>query len=166
MNESKNENLQKIQPSSDLDNVKLNTVSIGNRFVHYFFDLVFMYIMMFVLGYIIGIFRLHSLGMLIQNHPFIFGLLCFYIYFVVCEFLWGRTIGKLFTKSVVVNENGLKPTFGKIILRSLIRFVPFEPFSVLSSTTKMWHDTWTKTIVVKAASINSGVGEFIPEPRP
>ncbi len=153
MNEIGYDTLHKNDHTPARENVKLKTVSIGNRFVHWIVDLVFIYLVLFILGYIIGIFRLRSFGMFIQNHPFVFGLLCFYIYFVFFEFIWGRTIGKLLTKSVVVNENGGKPTFGKILLRSLIRDVPFEPFSVLSSSSKMWHDTWTKTIVVKAASI-------------
>jgi uncharacterized RDD family membrane protein YckC len=53
----------------------------------------------------------------------------------------------------VVTENGDKPSFGIVLLRTLIRFVPFEPFSILSASTKMWHDTWTKTTVVKNKSL-------------
>jgi len=53
------------------------------------------------------------------------------------------------TGTVVVDENGDKPSVGSTLLRSLIRFIPFEAFTAFSSSGQMWHDSWTKTHVVK-----------------
>ena len=143
-----NEHLKK-----DSESITLKTVSIGNRFAHFIIDVIFMYILWFVFGLIIGKFRLYTLAHIIDKHSILYSLSSFFIYYVFCEYLFGRTIGKVFTKSVVVTENGEKPSLGKILLRSLIRDVPFEPFSILSASTKMWHDTWTNTVVVKAETI-------------
>ena len=131
----------------------LKTVSIGNRFVHWLVDMIVMYAVFFMIGIVIRMFGLYSIGRFIQFHPFICGVTGFFIYYVFCESIWGRTVGKLCTNSIVVAENGGKPAFATILLRTLIRNVPFEPFSILSSSSKMWHDTWVKTVVVKEASI-------------
>lgn len=130
----------------------LKTVSIGKRFVHYIVDGIFgVFVFSFLLGTVFGVLGIH--GVLERINPFILSILIFAVYYIFCEFLFNRTVGKLFTGSVVVTENGDKPSFGIVLLRTLIRFVPFEPFSILSASTKMWHDTWTKTTVVKNKSL-------------
>ena len=49
----------------------------------------------------------------------------------------------------VVSENGTDPTFGQVAGRTLSRFIPFEPLSVLFSNTHLgWHDSLSKTKVV------------------
>ena len=131
----------------------LKTVSIGKRFAHFIIDTIFLYLLWFALGFIIGGFHLYTLARIIHKHSFLYSLASFFIYYSFCEYLFGRTLGKLITKSIVVTEKGTKPSLGKILLRTLIRNVPFEPLSILSASTKMWHDTWTKTVVVKAEII-------------
>ncbi len=51
-------------------------------------------------------------------------------YFVVTEWLWGRTLGKLLTGTIVVNENGHRPSFGQVIVRTLFRLVEVNPLIV------------------------------------
>jgi uncharacterized RDD family membrane protein YckC len=65
------------------------------------------------------------------------------------EYLTGRTLAKYITKTKVIDENGEKPDFKKILLRTLSRIFPFEPLSFLVSGNTGWHDEWSKTIVVK-----------------
>jgi uncharacterized RDD family membrane protein YckC len=72
------------------------------------------------------------------------------VYYIALESLWGRTIGKLAAGTVVVNAQGLKPTFGQVWIRSLCRFIPFEAFSFLGRTARGWHDKLPNTYVVKA----------------
>ncbi len=147
------DNPPKTKKKSFIDrNEFLKTVSIGKRFVHYIVDIILgVYAFSFLLGTVFGMLGIHRV--LDRINPFIFGILILAVYYIFCEFLFNRTIGKLFTGSVVVTENGDKPSFGIVLLRTLIRFVPFEPFSILSASTKMWHDTWTKTTVVKSKSL-------------
>lgn len=73
-------------------------------------------------------------------------------YYVLTERLFGCTLGKLITGTRVVDENGDRPGTVQIVLRTLIRFVPFEAFSVaFSSDGRGWHDRWSQTCVVRTA---------------
>ena len=72
------------------------------------------------------------------------------LYYAISECLTGRTIGKLITGTKVVDADGNKPSFGKALGRSLCRHIPFEPFSVLSSDARGWHDSIPKTWVVRS----------------
>jgi uncharacterized RDD family membrane protein YckC len=70
------------------------------------------------------------------------------MYYWVCEsFLGGQTLGKLVTGTKVLYEDGTKATPGRIFIRTLIRFIPFEVFSIFFET-GIWHDEWSKTMVI------------------
>ncbi len=71
------------------------------------------------------------------------------IYYVIFEALWGRTIGKLLTGTRVVNEWGAPATLGQVVGRSFGRLIPFEAFSFLGKTGRGWHDSLSRTFVVK-----------------
>jgi uncharacterized RDD family membrane protein YckC len=60
----------------------------------------------------------------------------------------GRSIGKLITSTVAVNEDGSRVSGQVALLRGLARAVPFNAFSALGSPCYPWHDRWTKTYVV------------------
>jgi len=72
----------------------------------------------------------------------------FLIFYFILESISQRTVGKLITQTKVVLENGDKPTPDTIIIRSLCRIIPFEPFSFLGEIPRGWHDTLSKTYVV------------------
>ena len=70
------------------------------------------------------------------------------IYYTVSEAATnGRTIGKMVTGTIAIKAEGGPFTFKDALLRSLCRVIPFEPFSALGE--RPWHDTMTKTAVVK-----------------
>lgn len=80
----------------------------------------------------------------------IFSYLIYVTYFILQEALFRRTLGKLFSRTIVVNDDGGRPSFGQILGRSFIRVIPFEPFSALSKLSpNPWHDRWTGTKVVQ-----------------
>jgi uncharacterized RDD family membrane protein YckC len=71
-------------------------------------------------------------------------------YYVAFEAASGATLGKLITGTRVVCADGRgKPSLGQIIGRTFIRFVPFDAFSFLGSSTGGWHDRWSGTLVVR-----------------
>jgi uncharacterized RDD family membrane protein YckC len=76
------------------------------------------------------------------------GLVVLLIYYNVFEIFFGTTIGKLFTKTVVVDVYGEKPTANAILIRSLCRLIPFEVFSFFGTPCIGWHDSLSKTYVV------------------
>jgi uncharacterized RDD family membrane protein YckC len=69
------------------------------------------------------------------------------VYYTLCEKLFrGQTLGKLITGTKSLRTDGEELTFKDALLRSLCRLVPFEVFSGFGVP---WHDSWTKTMVVK-----------------
>src|SRR5262249_12898577 len=69
-------------------------------------------------------------------------------YYLGLEAAFGWTFAKLITGTRVVDEQGCKPAFLKVLGRSLARQVPFESFSFLGRTVIGWHDRWSGTRVV------------------
>ncbi len=70
------------------------------------------------------------------------------LYYNICEIFTARTVGKYFTQTIVVDENGEKPNHETILIRSLCRLIPFNAFSFLGISGRGWHDTISKTYVV------------------
>lgn len=69
------------------------------------------------------------------------------LYYLILELLFGFTIGKLFTNTMV-HENSI----GRIILRTISRFIPLEPFSYLNKDGIGWHDKISKTALSTTAN--------------
>ena len=132
------------------------TASQGKRFANYLVDMVALLVFNYLFGIILGIlFYLLApsyLSIFKANHWYInylFGLIAGIIYFTLLEVTTGRTVGKLFTKTKVVDQHFEKPAFGTVLIRTLCRFIPFEPFSFLVSEDTGWHDKLSKTYVVE-----------------
>jgi uncharacterized RDD family membrane protein YckC len=51
-------------------------------------------------------------------------------YFVVFEALWGRTLGKLITGTIVIDHNGRAPGFAKAATRTLLRLIEVNPLLI------------------------------------
>jgi uncharacterized RDD family membrane protein YckC len=77
--------------------------------------------------------------------PFYFGI--HGAYYILLEYLNGKTIGKYITDTSVLHESGKNPSLKNIIIRSLCRHIPFEGFSYIGGTAG-WHDLVSKTTVV------------------
>ena len=78
---------------------------------------------------------------------FFFGLVILFFYYGLTEMYFSRTFGKYFTKTLVVKHDGSRPNMKSIIIRTLSRLIPFEPFSFLTGS-RGWHDTLSVTYVV------------------
>jgi uncharacterized RDD family membrane protein YckC len=76
------------------------------------------------------------------------------VYYSFFEMVTGQSPGKMVTGTVVVNEDGTTPDGGRILIRSLCRFIPFNAFSFLGDGVG-WHDTISKTRVVEKSSIQN-----------
>jgi uncharacterized RDD family membrane protein YckC len=126
------------------------------RFVNVIIDYVARIALTFLIGIVAG-----TIGVLTGNEEILiffqnitqlqeitFGLLVLLIYYNVFEIFFGTTIGKLFTKTVVVDVYGEKPNANAILIRSLCRLIPFEVFSFFGTPCIGWHDSLSKTYVV------------------
>ena len=78
-------------------------------------------------------------------------LLIFILYYLAMETLTSRTIGKFITRTKVISVSGIKPSFGKIVIRSIVRIFFIEVISFFSLNPLGWHDriSGTKVVLVK-----------------
>lgn len=77
--------------------------------------------------------------------------------YLVLEYFFGRSFGKLITGAIVVNKNGLKPGFVAILIRTLCRLIPFDQLSFLGKSGRIWHDTLSATYVVDKTALERDI---------
>lgn len=137
-----------------LNVVEYNKASLGVRLANNFLDLVVLYIVNYLFSTIsnllyevtsIEFFYFYSNGnmlwqILIGNFNY-----CLY-YFLMENYLEGRTVAKYITGTKVISTDGTKPSTRQIMYRSLSRIVPFDGLSFLGENG--WHDKWSETRVI------------------
>jgi uncharacterized RDD family membrane protein YckC len=122
--------------------LKVKTIEGGLRFVHLIVD----YFILVILTYLIA-----AIPAINNTFLSLLNLITFLIYplfYAIMEFKFQQTPGKMITNYVVIDKFANNPDFKTCLLRTLIRFVPLEPFSCLGSPSRGWHDKWTDTYVV------------------
>lgn len=146
-NTSETKNVNKFgYPSS----TKQNVASQGARFANLILDYIFYYLFAVAFGFLLGVSGFYDLlGIDYWNETFL-GLIIMLIFYILFESIWQKTPAKFITRTRVVSQrNGTSPSFGAIIIRTLSRFIPFEPFSFFGSKNPIgWHDRLSKTIVI------------------
>ena len=80
--------------------------------------------------------------------------LIYFLYLFLMEyFTKGRTIGKYITGTKVLSTDGTQPTLQDYFIRTISRFVPFDPFSFFGYNG--WHDNWSNTRVISIKKYES-----------
>ncbi|MBC7848103.1 MAG: RDD family protein [Chitinophagaceae bacterium] len=156
MNQTTNE-LNLLQDFDD--EMQVQPASKGARFFTLLIDLACYYALAVIYGFIFGL-ALASNGGDIQDSylfqntgsalflRYLISFALFLTYYTIMEGATkGRTVGKFITGTRAVREDGSAITWKDAFLRTLCRFVPFEPFSGLG--VRPWHDEWTRTEVIK-----------------
>ncbi|MFT5513812.1 MAG: putative RDD family membrane protein YckC [Bacteroidia bacterium] len=131
----------------------LTPASMGVRFANCFIDGI-----IHTAIYLILVFGRISSGALAEGEIFIIRIAVFLFYYTLFEGTTGKTIGKMITGTMVVIEDGSKPTTDKIIGRTFSRLNPFNTFSFLFLDGVGWHDTITGTRVVSKKRRSVGFG--------
>ncbi|HUC82247.1 MAG TPA: RDD family protein [Flavisolibacter sp.] len=139
--------------------IEYDEASNGQRFLNYLIDNLFMrFVVSYGTSYLL-------LEFLVSTSPetayewfgsdgswaaiYLIALLNHLVYYTICEKAFkGHTLGKLITGTRAIREDGEELTFKDALLRSLSRLVPFEALSIWFGN-GLWHDTWTKTKVIK-----------------
>ncbi|MGO4772453.1 RDD family protein [Flavobacterium sp. W22_SRS_FK3] len=141
----------------------------GKRLLNYFLDLIFIfaifYILMFVLGIVstlLGI-DITIFAQWLQNvndlEAYLIGAVLMLIYYIPTEGFFGKSFAKFITGTIVVDENGNKPSFDMIVKRTFCRFLPFEAFSFISGG-RGWHDSISDTYVVERKGLEQSKKMF------
>jgi len=152
--------MDEILDSFEAENTTERTYELaskGKRFANYIIDIFAYYALSFLLGILLGAFLLSSdnvdflyeESVELQLLEYLIGILAFLIYYTLTEYFFkGKTLGKLITKTRAVRDDNGRMSFTTVLLRSLSRLVPFEPFSFFGDLPMGWHDTWTSTKVI------------------
>ncbi len=119
--------------------------SNGKRFGNMIIDLIVYYALSIVVALVIFLAGQESL--LEGAAGYLVSFSVYFFYYFLMETIFGATIGKLITGTRVANDTG-KATAGQIIVRTLCRFIPFEPFSFFRTEPGGWHDSISKTRVI------------------
>ena len=119
----------------------VNYTSMGHRFLHYLLDILFLLPFWLLLVNMIP-YPDESGYTLLLRSAFI---LLYLFYCLISEAIFRQTFGKLVTNSCVVS-NGINLTFGRVIIRTLCRIIPFNAISFLFRAN--WHDKVSSTAVV------------------
>ena len=133
---------EKLDQSEDY----FELASTGKRFANYLIDIIAFYFIIFVLA--IALAALGASWILVEgaySYVLIFGVMI--TYYTLMEYYIGQTIGKIITKTKVVDEFGNKPTFSKILGRTFSRFIPLEGLTFFGNGIGL-HDSLPGTKVV------------------
>nr|WP_294925212.1 RDD family protein [uncultured Flavobacterium sp.] len=84
-----------------------------------------------------------------------------FVYYGMTETFLSRSTAKYFTKTIVVMEDGSKPTVMTILTRTLLRILPFEPLSFLRGRTLGLHDENSRTFVVVKSKLDEQIKEHL-----
>ncbi|UPL48263.1 RDD family protein [Hymenobacter sublimis] len=71
-----------------------------------------------------------------------------FVYYLATEYFFQRSLGKFLTHTLVVNRQDERPSLAAVFLRTLCRFIPLEPASLLLNKKRTWHDMLSGTKVV------------------
>ena len=117
--------------------------STGHRFVHYFFDMLFMLpLLLSILRFsMIGRHASEAMQLAIQ---FVF-FISYLLYCFLSEVIFRQTLGKMVTRSCVVSD-GVELSTGRVLRRTMARLIPFDSVSFLFGA--KWHDRASATAVV------------------
>lgn len=140
---------QNLEDESELE---YEYATAGQRLANYFVDLIVINILSTVGGVVMAVVlspiseddrRLRMTSLVVS-----FFISLAYYTFMESSFN-GRTLGKMVTGTRALCIDGTPMDFNKTLIRSLCRFIPFDQLSFLGSIGSGWHDTVSKTMVVK-----------------
>lgn len=78
-----------------------------------------------------------------------FLILVYILYYCVFETFKGQTLGKMITKTHVIDNNNNKPNFIRIFARTILRLNPLDVFSFVFGNSQGTHDVLSGTKLVK-----------------
>lgn len=130
--------------------------SKSQRFLNFIIDVLIIYILAISIGTTIIIIGDLTNSNAASNwvksltliESFFFGLVILFFYYGLTEMYFSRTFAKYFTQTLVVKHDGSRPNMKSVMIRTLSRLIPLEPFSFLTAD-RGWHDTLSVTYVVK-----------------
>jgi len=138
----------------------------GQRFIHYIIDTAIQYGIGYLIGVVIGWMYLYFnieapynwLMGLSGWEDWLFSTSIAFFYYLLFEIFTQRTMAKYITGTMILTNDGEKPTAGAIFKRSLCRLIPLDAFSYISADRPIgWHDSIPEVIVVNVKKYEEAV---------
>jgi len=133
--------------------------SKGQRFTNYFIDFIGYMILSLIIGFVLGMILVYfgNISYLFEEEgtlkskiiEWVLGLIILTGYYTIMEYFFkGKTLGKLITGTRAVTLENERMDLYTTFIRTICRFIPFEPFSFLGDKAEGWHDSLSKTKVI------------------
>ena len=112
----------------------MKDITKGTRIINYVIDIICITIVSTLISNIFSIYN---------STPIYYAV--YLIYYFSFEAYNGQTIGKLITKTKVVDMYNIKPSIWRTFLRTILRLNPLDAFSYLFGQEQGAHDLLSKT---------------------
>ena len=123
-------------------NVQVKKVDKGIRLTNYLVDQVVIILLWLLVSFFQG-------GTYYSTESFY---IIMFLYYLILEAIFQKTLGKVVTKTVVTDKYGAKPGFLKVLIRSFLRLVPIDGISYLFGTEMGFHDVGSSTRLFRDAT--------------
>jgi uncharacterized RDD family membrane protein YckC len=138
--------------AEEISNPEQNLASGGKRFANMIIDVIVYYAIFFIVMVILGMLGIGAIILESKAATYVTAIFLHFLYFTSFESFRGKTVGKMITRTRVVDEDGNRILFSKAATRSLCRFIPFEAFTFLGGKAVGLHDKLSKTRVINDRS--------------
>ncbi|TRX65967.1 RDD family protein [Carboxylicivirga sp. M1479] len=137
-----------VEETKQKNKIESNVPSSMLRFVHLLVDTISYLVLYFIIAGTINLVLTGTDQLTLGFISFVLLIALYFAYYIVLEVKFGKTIGKMLTKTIVVKPNGESPTSTDIFIRTLCRLIPFDQFSYIF-TKNGFHDYLSKTTVIR-----------------
>lgn len=129
--------------------MRKNEVKIITRFLNFMLDILAFTLIAIITILILKKYHPAFKEYSVQNNRII-AFILYFLYYFILELTMSTTIGKLITKTKVVDRISLsRPSALKILIRTFCRFIPLEGFSIFFNEKKyVLHDIISRTAVI------------------
>ena len=110
-----------IESSEDNISQNIEIASIFQRMMNYIIDYGIIYVLLRIL--FSGPVSNNTISPVIAILIF---LPISFLYFIILEYKYGKTLGKIISKTIVLTDSGEKPTLEMILIRTISRLIPFN----------------------------------------
>ncbi len=144
VHEAKNRgiNIQKEMKKNE-ECMRLVSAPAWKRFINYIIDSLLFYFFINIVFFYPVRNNLFS-----PVYAVLIGIIFFIAYIIICEFKFGKTLGKLITGTRVITKDGNLPKLRSIIMRAFSRFIPFNSWVTLFTGLSL-HDRTSETRCVE-----------------
>ena len=147
------ERIESIKEEIVLESMKNETMNNGTvssmiRFIHMIVDFISFFLIAFILSIILDLFLQFQDQAMISTVGFLLFVVSYFSYYIILEYKYNKTLGKLLTKTVVTRRDGKQPILSDIITRTFCRLIPFDQVSFIF-TKNGFHDYLSNTTVIK-----------------